>query len=247
MSENIPPQQQLFYPDQHSAQQAPRGPDHMGATTHPLSGPHPMLPGIQEGFAHVAPVGYHSRNHPGPLDGQFRTFSQNVTNLYQNQPCANYPPLPNAGHQAPPRDVPFATILNTPLPADNDNDFPPAHKLLEMVARPSGKVAGARRPLPGKGKQGTMEPPAASRGGKGKRKAASPLGCADGKKQRGRTTGAHNYSSEDLDALFDILEGCLPLGGNAWNSASDEFNAWAEENGCPSRTAKSLELLTLTR
>jgi hypothetical protein len=55
-------------------------------------------------------------------------------------------------------------------------------------------------------------------------------------------TGIANYSPEDLDALLDILEESLPLGGNAWNSASDEFNAWAQENGRPSRTAKSLEL-----
>jgi len=54
--------------------------------------------------------------------------------------------------------------------------------------------------------------------------------------------GAANYSSDDLDGLFDILEELLPLGGNAWNSASDEFNSWAEENGRPTRTAKSLEL-----
>lgn len=91
------------------------------------------------------------------------------------------------------------------------------------------KVAGARRPLSDI---------------KGKRKAASPepLGHADRKKQRGRASGAQNYSSEDLDALLDILEECLPLGGHAWNSAGDEFNTWAQENGRPSRTPKSLEL-----
>ena len=56
----------------------------------------------------------------------------------------------------------------------------------------------------------------------------------DGKKQCGHTTGAQNYSSEDLDALFNILEECLPLGGHAWNSAGDDFNIWAQENGRPS-------------
>ena len=64
----------------------------------------------------------------------------------------------------------------------------------------------------------------------------------DGKKQCGHTTGAQNYSSEDLDALFNILEECLPLGGHAWNSAGDDFNIWAQENGRPSRTTKSLKL-----
>ena len=101
------------------------------------------------------------------------------------------------------------------------------------------KVAGARRPLSeAKGKK----PAITSQSSNGKRRATSPLRHADVKKQRGRATGAHNYSSEDLDALFDILEEYLPLGGHAWNTAGDNFNTWAEENGRPSRTAKSLEL-----
>jgi len=129
---------------------------------------------------------------------------------------------------------------------DNHDDFPPPHQILPTVARPSTKVAGARRSLPeskGKGKENAVDQLAAARPGKRKRKAASPLRPANGKKQRGgRVTGIANYSPEDLDALLDILEESLPLGGNAWNSASDEFNAWAQENGRPSRTAKSLEL-----
>jgi hypothetical protein len=126
------------------------------------------------------------------------------------------------------------------LPADNDDDLPSAHKILETVAHRSMKVAGARRPLSeAKGKEKLA---ATSQSSKGKRRAASPLGHVDVKKQRGRTTGAHNYSSEDLDALLDVLEECLPLGGHAWNSAGDDFNTWAQENGRPSRTAKSLEL-----
>lgn len=106
------------------------------------------------------------------------------------------------------------------------------------------KVAGTRRPLSkGKGKQdNNLATTSTSQSSKGKRKAASPLRHTDGKKQRGRAAGANNYSSEDLDALFDILEECLPLGGHAWNSAGDEFNTWAQENGRPSRTVKSLEL-----
>jgi hypothetical protein len=134
--------------------------------------------------------------------------------------------------------------LATPLPADNDDDFPPTHKILKTVALPSTKVAGARRPVPelkGKGKQNLIDLPAVSQSGKGKRKAASPLRPANGKKQRGRAVGVANYSIEDLDALFDILEERLPLGGHGWNSAADEYNAWAQENGRPSRTAKSLE------
>jgi hypothetical protein len=83
----------------------------------------------------------------------------------------------------------------------------------------------------------------AIRSSKGKRKAASPLRNTDGKKLRGgRAAGVTNYSMEDLDSLFDILQERLPLGGNAWNLVGDEFNVWAQENSRPSRTAKSLEL-----
>ena len=62
-----------------------------------------------------------------------------------------------------------------------------------------------------------------SQSGKGKHKATSPLGHVDGKKQCSHTTGAPNYSSEDLDALLNILEECLPLGGHAWNSAGGKY------------------------
>jgi hypothetical protein len=62
------------------------------------------------------------------------------------------------------------------------------------------------------------------------------------KKQRGCCAGAANYSTEDIEALLDILEEQLPLGGKAWIAASDDFSKWAEENGWPVRTAKSLEL-----
>lgn len=113
-----------------------------------------------------------------------------------------------------------------------------------MVAHPSMKVAGARRSIPEpKGKGKIIVAPAVSQSGKGKHKAVSPLRPANGKKQRGgRAAGITNYSVEDLDALSDILEERLPLGGHAWNSAADEYNVWAQENGRPSRTAKSLEL-----
>ena len=129
--------------------------------------------------------------------------------------------------------------LVTALPADdNNNNLPPINNILETVARPSTIVAGARRSIPqpkGKGKLNVVDPLAVSQSGKGKRKAASPLRPAtNGKKQRGRAVGVANYSNEDLDALFDILEEHLPLGGHAWNSAADEYNSWAQENGHPS-------------
>jgi len=116
MSENIPPQQQLYPTNQHDAMQhAQRGPD-MGSAMRPL-----MLPGIQEGFnaaVHAGPAGpgYHSQNLPGIQEGfnatrtgpagpgyhsqnhtagHFRKFSQDIT----NQLHTNYATFQNVGHQ----------------------------------------------------------------------------------------------------------------------------------------------------
>jgi hypothetical protein len=60
-------------------------------------------------------------------------------------------------------------------------------------------------------------------------------------KKHGQAAGVANYSANDVDALLTILEEHLPLGGQAWATVGDEFNKWAEENGRPNRTAKSLE------
>ena len=70
----------------------------------------------------------------------------------------------------------FNPALVTPLPADDNDDFPPAHKILEMVTCPGTKVASGHRSIPelkGKGKQSLIDPPAVSQSGKGKHKAAS--------------------------------------------------------------------------
>ncbi len=131
---------------------------------------------------------------------------------------------------------------HVPLPEDREEDFPPANKLLPTVARPAAKVAGSRHSDP-KGKRRADGSPAPSSSKPVKKRKASipepPVPQAE--KKRGRREGAGNYRSDDLDALCDILEEWLPLGGKAWNSATDEFNAWAQENGRPTCAAKSLE------
>jgi hypothetical protein len=74
--------------------------------------------------------------------------------------------------------------LTTPLPMDNHDDFPPPHQILPTVARPSTKVAGARRSLPelkGKGKENAVDQLAAAQPGKRKRKAASLCGLPMGR------------------------------------------------------------------
>ncbi|KAJ3860610.1 hypothetical protein EV359DRAFT_67175, partial [Lentinula novae-zelandiae] len=47
---------------------------------------------------------------------------------------------------------------------------------------------------------------------------------------------------EDLGILFEILRRNLPLGQRAWSRCADEFNEQAEQQGRPTRLAKSLEL-----
>lgn len=54
--------------------------------------------------------------------------------------------------------------------------------------------------------------------------------------------GASNYTTEDIDALLDILEVQLPLGAKGWNLVGDEFCEWAEGHGHSPRTVKSLKL-----
>ena len=153
-----------------------------------------------------------------------------------------YPPPNTVASSSRRPDIPIDLALTTPLPDDNDDDFPPPHKILPRVARATSKIAGARRPAAdpkGKGKQqATDKAPAKST----KRKASAAAGPVEVKKQKGRVAGAPNYSVEDIDALLDILEAMLPLGAKGWNSAADEFYEWADENERSARTAKSLKL-----
>lgn len=133
----------------------------------------------------------------------------------------------NAGPSGSGSNIPIDLAL-CPLPDDDDNNFPPPHMILPKIARPASKVAGSRRAtvdIKGKGRADASS----SKGTK--RKAVTPLDEPEGKKKRGRAAGVVNYNSDDLDGLLDILEELLPIGGKAWNTASDEFCAWAEENG----------------
>ena len=141
-----------------------------------------------------------------------------------------------------PTKVPIDPALVTPHPDDDDDDCPPPHKILPTVAHAASKIAGAHRPAgdpKGKGKQQAMSTaPVKS----AKRKASTALGPLDVKKQRGRVPGAPNYTTEDINALLNILEAQLPLGAKGWNSVADEFCEWAEENERSPWTVKSLKL-----
>lgn len=135
-------------------------------------------------------------------------------------------------------DIPIDPAL-MPLPDDDETDFPSVKTLLSQKGKATSKVAGSCRPSVNKGKQCAV--PAIPLPGKAaKRKAANSIE-PDAKKSRGRTPGTANYSTDDLDALMDILEVSQPLGLKAWNNVADEFNQWAEGNDRPVQTTKSLE------
>ena len=126
--------------------------------------------------------------------------------------------------------------------ADDDDDEPSdiRVKLLQRHT-PAAKVAGSRRSsvIDPKGKGKARAADATPRGVKRK---ASQSKDHDSKKPRGgRAQGVANYSSEDINALFEILEEVLPIGRKAWGNVKDEFASWADLNGWPVQTAKSLE------
>jgi hypothetical protein len=128
-----------------------------------------------------------------------------------------------------------------PLPEEDDEDFPSVETLLAQKGKPTAKIAGACRPSSkARGKQRAIDEVPSSKSAKRKATAAHSKE-PELKKSHGCTAGTPNYSFNDVDALMDILEVLQPLGAKAWNSASGEFNLWAEENGHPTRSAKSLE------
>ena len=76
----------------------------------------------------------------------------------------------------------------------------------------------------------------------GMKRKTSQLNDHDAKKPRGSCDlGVANYASDDVDALFDILEVWLPIGTKGWASVEEEFASWAELNSWPPQSAKSLE------
>jgi hypothetical protein len=142
------------------------------------------------------------------------------------QPFAPYNRTLPASSFNPPFNVP-ENVENVP-PTTHTVHIPPPHR----AARLRNAVSATR----GKGKM-----PLTSQGAK-RGAASTDHPEPQQKKQRGRCAGSANYSSEDINALLDILEEQLPLGGKGWKMATADFCKWADENGRPARTAKSLEL-----
>ncbi|RDX41778.1 hypothetical protein OH76DRAFT_1422932 [Lentinus brumalis] len=65
-------------------------------------------------------------------------------------------------------------------------------------------------------------------------KKPSPPQC-----QRGRASGcqlgSHNYCTEDLDMLLEIIKALQPIGQASWEEVTRNFHAWTKENGRPAR------------
>ena len=88
----------------------------------------------------------------------------------------------------------------------------------------AAKVAGSRRSSTanpkGKGKvYAVVNTPSKAL----RRKAVQLKDCDMKKPCGGCENSTANYSEEDIDALHDILEGILPIGGKAWEQCRGGF------------------------
>jgi hypothetical protein len=150
-------------------------------------------------------------------------------------------PAPTTAISAATATPSSSKVTIDPTLIDSDGEANDIETKLHSKHTAAAKVAGRRRPSTadpkGKGKAHAVDAPSKAL----KRKAAQ-LKDRDAKKPRGgREKGTANYSEDDIDALHDILERILPIGGKAWGNVEEEFASWAELNGRPVRTAKSLE------
>ncbi|KAK7459485.1 hypothetical protein VKT23_009468 [Stygiomarasmius scandens] len=195
------------------------------------------LPSISDAFRQF-------NTQQSPLSNAFGTGQDFLSHSFTHPPVpsiqapgpARPPFAPLDNHRDPPatHTVHAASShcdpANIPLPEDNDNDFPPPHRILPQVARPASRAGGSRRSDPK---------------GKGKAKAADDdaegLRKSSGIKRKGRQVGASNYSDEDLEILLGHLRERLPLGEKGWKDVTELYNKDASEIGRPIRTWKSLE------
>ncbi|KAG2029932.1 hypothetical protein BDR03DRAFT_1096175 [Suillus americanus] len=133
-----------------------------------------------------------------------------------------------------------------PTPDDED-DFPPVSTLLERAAKPVKKIAGSHRTstvIPtakAKGKACAIDNTAPPVNRKRKTPSAPPT-ASDSSKKCGHQQGAPNYNEDDIDALLDACESCLPVGAKSWNVVEATFAQWANDNDCLACSSKSLEL-----
>lgn len=59
---------------------------------------------------------------------------------------------------------------------------------------------------------------------------------------RGRTRGAPNYRTQEVETLLDLVEDELPIASKGWRVVGARFRDWAIVTQAPARTDRSLEL-----
>lgn len=58
--------------------------------------------------------------------------------------------------------------------------------------------------------------------------------------KKGHAVGAVGYSDNDVKTLLSLIETHMPIGGDGWKTVACLHNKWAENNGRPVHTQKSL-------
>ena len=59
---------------------------------------------------------------------------------------------------------------------------------------------------------------------------------------RGRTRGAPNYRTREVETLLDLADEELPIASKGWRVVGARFRDWATVTQSPARTDRSLEL-----
>ena len=112
-------------------------------------------------------------------------------------------------------------VVNTPRTAVNAPPHPPApvHVQGQRDHRATQRSSCAYDPTHGQGIR-------SNEGGKGS----------------GRTRGAVNYRTREVEVLLDYAEAELPIGGKGWSTVGARFREWAAISGCSPRTDRLLEV-----
>ncbi|KAG1809884.1 uncharacterized protein HD556DRAFT_1435611 [Suillus plorans] len=165
---------------------------------------------------------------PG-FSATFGGFESHMTHLGLGQNQFTYPPPlpPSSKPTSAGRMQQIDPSLIDYEHEDDKDEFPPLSTFLSDIMKPAKRVAGSHH-------MSTTIPTAKAKG-KAHVMDSAPL-------KRGRQQGAPNYNEDNIDALLDACESCLPVGAKSWNSVEAAFAQWAHENDCPARSSKSLEL-----
>ncbi|TFK80570.1 hypothetical protein K466DRAFT_569567, partial [Polyporus arcularius HHB13444] len=145
-----------------------------------------------------------------------------------------HPPPPSVSAPAPPQSAGQHRASPTP-PSSPD----PMRAFLEEQARAPKTDKGKKRAQEETSSSTAKKPkPAPVPKGKGKGK-----GSTENKNSAhtGRQPGTFNYSADDLDYLLGLVAAKLPIGQSSWEEVTRLFNAWAKDNGRPTRTQKPLK------